>query len=375
MRDPVVVIAAGGTGGHLSPGIAVADAVMRARPGATVCFVGTGRGLEGRMIPAAGYRLRGIDAVPFAGGALRAAVVAPLGFLRASLQARRILRAEHASVVAGMGGYASVPVVVAARTLGVPALIHEQNAVPGLSNLLAARFTANVAVAFSEAAAAFRWSRPRVIGMPVPPSIVALDRMGRRAEAREFFDLRPDLPTLLVFGGSQGAARLNAAAVALASRWRDRSDRQILLAAGREKAGAALRDLDAIGGPLVVRCVPFVERMDLAYAAADVALTRAGAATIAELATTGLPAILVPYPYARRRHQAANARALARVGGAVVVDDAEATVERLEPLVERLLADPEKLAWMGSSGRRLGGAGAADRMAAWILECAEVRGG
>src|SRR3954447_615109 len=344
---PSILVAAGGTGGHIFPGLALGAAIKRSEPSAAVAFVGTPRGLENRIVPEAGYPLHLVDMVPFAGA--RKALV-PGAFARATWQARRLLRAEGAAVAVGMGGYASIPLVAGARLSGVPSLVHESGAIPGRANLLAARFTTNVALAFERAAASF--SGPtRVVGMPLSAEIEHFDRNGLRAEARSAFDLPLDAEVLLVIGGSQGATTLNRAAVGLASQWRDRHGRFILLKTGAAGLAGIQADLKAAGASDVVRAVSFFERMDYAYAAADVALTRAGAGTVAELGATGLPAVLVPYPYAPHDHQAVNASVLADVGAALMVRNESATAEQLAPTLDSMFADAERRSTMGAAGR------------------------
>jgi UDP-N-acetylglucosamine--N-acetylmuramyl-(pentapeptide) pyrophosphoryl-undecaprenol N-acetylglucosamine transferase len=364
-----ILIAAGGTGGHIFPGLALAAAVRRQEPSVTVAFVGTPRGLEGRIIPDAGYQLHLLDMVPFA-GARRALV--PAAFARATWQARRLLRREGAAVAVGMGGYASIPLVAGARLAGVPSLVHESGAIPGRANLLAARFTHNVAVAFERAASSFP-GPTRVVGMPLSAEIEHFDRAALRPSARTAFDLPDDAEVLLVIGGSQGATTLNRAAVGLASRWRDLPRRRILLKTGAADLAGIQADLQAAGAAHVVRAVSFFERMDHAYAAADLALTRAGAGTVAELGATGLPAVLVPYPYAPHDHQAVNASVLVDVGAALMVRNPEATAERVGPLLDELFDDGDRRAAMASAGRSVARPQAADELASWVLEVAGVR--
>lgn len=371
-----VVIAAGGTGGHLVPALALADALMRRRPGARVAFVGARRGMERSVVPEAGYRVHLVDVLPFARTLGTKRFLAPAALLRASWQARRALRAEHADAVVGMGGYPSLPAVAAARSLGLPSVVHEQNAVPGIANRLAARLTPNVALALGEAAGRLpRSARPRVVGMPLRPAIAGFDREALRAEALAALGLVAGVPVLLVAGGSLGAARLNDAAVAIAGRWRDRGDRQLLVSAGRAHAEHTAAALEAAAGGTRVRCVGYIERMELAYAACDLALCRAGGATVAELAATSTPALLVPYPHHRDRQQHENALALVRAGGALVVSDGEAAGEGTAALADELLGDLPRRAAMSAAARSLSRPGAADALADWALALAERRPG
>lgn len=367
---PSVVIAGGGTAGHVYPGLALAAAILRARPDASVSFVGTRRGIEVSAVPAAGFPLDLIEVTPWARTIGARRFLAPASLLGATRAAATVLSTRRATVAVGMGGYASLPVAVAARWAHLPLILHEQNAVPGLANVVAARLTPLVALAFAEARAAFpRSARCRVVGNPLRGQIATLEREVLRDEGRKRFGLREDRRTVFVSGGSLGAARLGAAAMELARRWAARGDVQVLLAAGRDHAQAARA---AAAGLDNVTVADYIERMDLAYAAADVAVARAGAATVAELACAGLPAILVPYPYARRDHQRANAGALARAGAAIVVADAEATADRLEDEVGRLLGDPAGLARMASAARGFAKPHAADELAAWVLEVAKA---
>jgi UDP-N-acetylglucosamine--N-acetylmuramyl-(pentapeptide) pyrophosphoryl-undecaprenol N-acetylglucosamine transferase len=367
----LIVIAAGGTGGHIFPGLALADALRRRDPNTRVLFVGTPKGLESSIIPKRGYPLQLIDMKPFVRRIGLGPVVAIVSLVRATRQATKILRAERAAAVVGMGGYASLPVLAAARWLRLPSLLHESGAVPGLSNRVAARMTRHVAVAFEEAAEGFPPSvRPRTVGMPLDPSIAGLDRPSLRREARAAFDLPADGRVLLVLGGSLGARRLNDVAVELASRWRDRRDLRILLKTGADHVLRVRGELDRRGASGLVRCLAFLDRMDLAYAAADMALCRAGAGTVAELAAAGLPSILVPYPHAPRDHQTANARPLARAGGATIVPDSEADAAQIGEVAEEILGNDERLSRMSSGAKSLANPTAADDLAAWVLDLA-----
>jgi len=361
-----LVIAAGGTGGHLMPALAVADAVITRDPGAHIAFVGTGRSVERDILASAGFRSHETAVRPLTRDAR--GITAPFALLRAIAQARRALRAERANVVLGMGGYPSVPVLVAARMRRIPSLLHEQNAVVGLANELAARATPNIAVSFPEAIAAFRGRRARLTGVPLRPSIAAFDREALRAEALEHLQLSPGRRTLLVIGGSLGAARLNAAVVFMAERWRGRDDLQIVVLAGSENSAALAAHFP--DGGVMVRCLPFLQRMELGYAAADIALCRAGASTVAELAATGTPSVLVPLPVARRKEQHANARALTVVGAAITVDDGDATGDRLSPMIEEVLGDDARLARMSAAARTVARPHAAEAIAEWLLDLA-----
>ena len=361
------MIGAGGTGGHIFPGLALAGAIEEAEPGASVDFVGTERGLEKTLIPNAGYPLHMIDVLPLQRKVGIEPLLAGPALVRATWQARRLLRKLRADVAVGMGGYPSLPVIVGAASLRLPSVLHESGAVAGLANKIAGRLTANVALSFDEAASAFK--RPaRTIGMPLSPAIAHMDRAALRAEARAAYRLEDDRVAVLVMGGSLGALRLNDLALGLAERWKERDDVRIVLKAGRGHLEATQKKLAELGAEHVVHAMEFLDRMELAYAAADVAITRAGAGTVAELPAAGLPAILIPYPHAPGDHQTLNAQPLVDAGAAYVVADREATPDRVGPLLEELIGDRARLTAMGASAKGLAKPQAATELAEWVLE-------
>ena len=367
---PTVLLAGGGTGGHVFPSLAVADALQRADPDLRIEFLGTNRGLESTLVPAAGWRLHTIDTVPLARRMSAATLKIPLVLARAVKQVRAIIAERDAVGAVVFGGYVSVPLALAAWRSRVPLVVHEQNAVPGVANRLAARWAAAVAVTHDGTALG---SGPTVVtGNPVRPGLDADAVAGLRAEALEHFGLDPERRTLLVFGGSQGARRINLAAVESLGRWSRPDQVQILHAAGRrdfaevEAAwGAARADAGDHAPP--VRCLDFIDRMELAYAAADAVLCRAGASTLAEVTVLGLPSVLVPYPHATADHQTANARSLAAAGGAVVIVDDQLDAARLVAEAEPLLLDDERRAATAAAARGFGRPDAADQVAALLL--------
>lgn len=364
---PAVVIAAGGTGGHIYPGLAVAEALADAQPGARIEFVGTPHGMERDLVTGAGHPLHLYDMVQFAGQGWRKATV-PLALARATLQARSILRRVGADVAVSMGGYSGIPLVAGARLAGIPAIVHEPGAVPGKANLLAARFTEHVATSFPSTR--FPRVEPRYVGYPLRRAITTFDRDALRPEARAAFGLAEGMAMVLVTGGSQGARSLNTMALGLAERWRDRTDVRIVLKAGARNHDEVVAALGRNGGRHLVDLVRYIDRMDHAYAAADVAVTRSGAGTVAELAVVGLPAVLVPFPHDEHDEQVHNARPLVDAGGALLVRDHEATAEHVGPLLETRLDDRSQLAAMRDAASSAARPRAADDLAAWALELA-----
>jgi UDP-N-acetylglucosamine--N-acetylmuramyl-(pentapeptide) pyrophosphoryl-undecaprenol N-acetylglucosamine transferase len=290
----------------------------------------------------------------------------------------RLLKRRRIDVVAGMGGYVTLPVALAAKLSGIPVVLHEQNAVPGIANKLAARVATTVALGVAEAAAAFGSARTVVVGNPVRPELAHLDRDALREQALAAFGLDPARRTLFVFGGSQGARRINNALIDATASWPRPDTIQVLHACGKRDEDAVRAGWAAVEPRgLWVQVVPFVDRMDLAYAATDLAVTRAGALTVAELTVAGVPAIMVPLPHATAGHQAANAAVLAAAGGVVHIPDAELTGPRLAEEAAVLLDDPGTLGSMGKVMRDLARPEAAEDLADTVLAAAgrPTRGG
>ncbi|MEV7028463.1 UDP-N-acetylglucosamine--N-acetylmuramyl-(pentapeptide) pyrophosphoryl-undecaprenol N-acetylglucosamine transferase, partial [Kitasatospora sp. NPDC093558] len=228
-----VVIGAGGTGGHIYPGLALAEALRRADPRAVISFVGTERGLETTLIPQAGHRLHTVDMIPFDASLGPRRYLLPAALVRSGRRCREILREQGAQVAVGMGGYPSAPVIVGARMAGLPSVVHESNAVPGRANRFAARLTPHVALAFDRTREHLPAGREvQTVGMPLVGAVARLERAALRAEARRHFGVPEGAGLLVLNGGSLGAARLTAAAVELAGRWRHRTDRRLLVKTG-----------------------------------------------------------------------------------------------------------------------------------------------
>jgi len=363
-----VVIAGGGSAGHVSPAIAVADRLREG--GASVEFVGSPTGQEASIVPASGYPFHGVPSAPFRRELSARTLAAPFVTARAVGTCRPIVR--DAAVVLGMGGYASIAPVVAARTVKVPAVVHEQNAIPGLANQLLARFAAVAALTFEDSRTRFSDRiRTEVTGLPLRAAVreAASHREDVAARARVDLGLEAERTTVLVTGGSQGALHLDrtvADAIPLLSA---RSDLQLVVLTGPAHeavvAGPASRPMD-----LLVRVVPYLDRVELALACADVAIARAGANTIHELATCGVPAILVPYPHATANHQEANAREVERAGAAEMLLDRELSPEGLARRILALVGDRDRRDVMAKAAVAWAKPDADERVAALVREVA-----
>lgn len=353
------VITGGGTGGHVYPALALAnELVARGHARDTIRFVGAQRGLEARVVPEAGYA---IDLLPGRGFRRRLAaanVGAAWDTLRALVQARRVVARLQPEVVVGVGGYASLPSLVAARAKCIPTVVHEQNAAPGLANRIAVRIGARAAVSLP--------------GTPLRGAVLTGNPVrGEVAAVRREPD--PSRPLVTAFGGSLGAGTINDAALGLYDRWRDRVDVAVHHVTGTRNYDACSARLTALRRPsdrLDYTLVGYEDHMERIYARTSVALCRAGAITVAELAAAGVPAVLVPLPGAPGDHQTRNAGALVDAGAAVVVPDAECDGPRVDTRLRGLLADAAGLEAMAAAARTLGRPDAAARLVDLVEEAA-----
>ncbi|TYB67870.1 undecaprenyldiphospho-muramoylpentapeptide beta-N-acetylglucosaminyltransferase [Nonomuraea sp. PA05] len=355
-----VVLAGGGTAGHIEPALALADALRHLDRSVGITCVGTERGLETRLVPARGYELELVPAVPLPRAITPSLLTVP-GRLAGAINATAaILDRVKADVLVGFGGYVATPAYLAAKRRGVPIVVHEANPRPGLANRLGARLTDHVYSGFPDGAL----PKAEYIGTPLRREIVTLDRLSTGDKARSWFGLENDRPTLLVFGGSQGARSINEAALAAAPVLR-RAGVQVLHVLGPKNT---VEHEPPPGDPQYV-LLPYVDRMDLAYAAADLALCRSGALTCAELTAVGLPAAYVPLPYGNGE-QRVNAERIAAGGGGLLVDDADLSPEWIIHNVLPILQDPERVAVMSEAASRLGRKDADIMLARKVLEIA-----
>jgi UDP-N-acetylglucosamine--N-acetylmuramyl-(pentapeptide) pyrophosphoryl-undecaprenol N-acetylglucosamine transferase len=363
-----VVVAGGGTAGHIEPALATADALRRHDPEVQITALGTARGLETRLVPERGYELALIPPVPMPRRPTLDLARLPGRVRRAVRETADLLRDGSVDVVVGFGGYVALPAYLAARRAGIPIVIHEANARPGLANRIGARLTPHVATATPNSPL----RGAEYVGMPLRQAIATLDRPGVRDAARKEFGLAPHLPTVLVTGGSQGSARINAALAGAADAIRA-AGVQVLHAVGQGNAVPTDPPGDpavpSVGGAVPYIAVPYIDRMDLAYAAADLIIGRSGAMTCAELAAVGLPAVFVPLPHGNGE-QRLNAEPLAAAGAGIIVDDADLTADWVRAQVPALMSDPEQLARMGHAAAKLGRRDADDRLAAMVRRAA-----
>jgi len=355
-----ILIAGGGTGGHLYPGIAVARELMRRVPDATVTFVGTASGIEARVIPREGFALELIRSAGLKGKSM-ASVARGMSLLPASaLDAWQVISRRQPSVVIGVGGYSSGPVVALAAMRGIPTMLMEQNAVPGLTNRLLASLVSAAAVTYSESMSFFG-RKAFVSGNPVRPEFFE--------EAYEQPSSPPGAARVLVFGGSQGAHAINMAMVEAAARLAAAAPRLAITHQTGERDVEMVRDGYRRAG-LEARVEPFLFAMDREMKSADLVICRAGATTLAELTAAGRPSILIPLPTATDDHQRKNADALVSQGAARMIEQRELTGERLADEMVALAGDSRMRLEMGVRARRMARPDAAKVIVDKVLELA-----
>ena len=354
-----LLLAGGGTGGHLFPAVALAQLLLKQDDNSAVQFVGTERGLEQRLLPKLGLPLATVDMVGVVGRGWRGKLELVPKLTKSLIQAKIIISHFKPDLIIGVGGYASVPVLLMAKMAGIPYLIHEQNAIPGLSNKLLGRWAKLICLSFADSNSGFEGRNTMITGNPL--------RQGLETIAAEI----PQRGKLLIFGGSRGASAINQAVLKILPFLREwQQCPEILHQTGEEDFLQVQQGYLAAGfDPKQV--VPFIDDMTAAYGDANLVICRAGATTLAELAVCGRAAILIPFPYAAGDHQTANAKALESGGAAILLPQSELVPESLALLVKNLWSDRQTLQSMADQGRQLGFPGAAERI---LGECRRLLG-
>ncbi|WP_231912753.1 undecaprenyldiphospho-muramoylpentapeptide beta-N-acetylglucosaminyltransferase [Rhodococcus sp. EPR-157] len=369
-RPLSVVVAGGGTAGHIEPALAVADALRELDDTVRITALGTARGLETTLVPARGYRLALIPPVPLPRKPTLDLLRLPAKVLKSVRETRAVFADVEADVLVGFGGYVALPAYLAARRVfgrsrAIPVVVHEANASAGIANKVGARLATRVLAAVSGSGVRARGHEDaEIVGIPVRPTITGLDRAASRAEARRHFGLPDEGPVLLVFGGSQGARSLNEA-VSGAAATLAAAGVSVLHAHGPKNSVDV--STDEPNAPYVA--VPYLTRMDLAYAAADLAICRSGAMTVAEVSATGLPAVYVPLPHGNGE-QELNARPVVDAGGGILVADANLTSRYVGTDVVDLITDVDRLKQMSAGAAGAGHRDAATAVARIVLDVA-----
>jgi UDP-N-acetylglucosamine--N-acetylmuramyl-(pentapeptide) pyrophosphoryl-undecaprenol N-acetylglucosamine transferase len=364
-----VVIAGGGTGGHIYPAVAVVERLAGADARLEVVFVGTRRGLEKSIVPSLGYRIRHIAARPLPNKRDARLILAAAWALVGLVQSFFILLIERPSVVVGTGGYASGPFVFAAAIAGLPTLLIEPNVIPGRTTMMLARFVDRVALGFQESVTHFRkGTNLRVTGVPVRASMLAPSR----EDGIKRFSLDEARKTVLVFGGSSGAHSINRAFLDAANTLQGRHDLQFVVQTGAADYKWVAESLSRL--EVSARAYPYIDAIGCAYRASDLVVCRAGASTITEIAAFGLPSILVPYPHAALSHQDRNARILEARGAAVVIADKDLTGEVLARTIVSIIDDRARTETMSRNSGDLGKRDASREVANHLLDLTKHNG-
>jgi len=366
-----VMLTGGGTGGHLYPALAVAGLLRKMDPKGEILFVGTGEGLESRVVPKEGYSFCQIAAGKWPRKISIDGIKSLLSLGKGFIQGLRLIKQFHPDAVLATGGYVSVPLGIAAAVLGVPLILHEQNSVPGMANKLLSRWAEVLFTTFPLDKGSFS-SRAKIIhvGLPVRPEILKV----RREDGINYFGFKPDHLTVLVTGGSRGARRLNQVLLEVYEEiCKDGSfpPLQIIHLTGRTEYQQVCHDMVKKGlteikfGKIVIK--PYLEEMEYALAAADLVISRAGAATLAEITARGIPAILIPYPYATGNHQYYNARFLKDRGAAVLIPESELTAKGLFSELKELIVNVQLRERMAEQSSKIGRPQAGEYIAEFLL--------
>jgi len=363
MPSPRVIISGGGTGGHVFPAIAIADAIKAIRPTAEFLFVGAKGRMEMERVPMAGYEIKGLDISGIQRSLSAKNLSFPIKLWKSLRSAKRIIKDFRPDVAIGVGGYASGPVLYVAGKRGIPALIQEQNSFPGITNKLLGKKASTICVSYEGMERWFPTEKIVMTGNPVRQAVV--DIQGKKAEAMQHFDLDPDRLTLLVVGGSLGARTINHSIGAALDEIAE-SDYQVIWQTGKhyiDRAEGLLTEKQ----PGNVRAKAFIERMDLAYAAADLIVSRAGAMALSELCLVGKPSVLVPSPNVAEDHQTKNALALVKNKAALMVSDESAATE-LWPTVKSLFDNADLRKELSHNAETMGKPSAARRIAEEVIK-------
>lgn len=354
-----VLLAGGGTGGHIYPALALARCIRKREPRAQLLFVGTEKGLENKVVSQAGFDLETIT-VRGLPRKLSLEVLKTFAYLtRGGLETHRILKRFRPRVVIGTGGYVSGPVVLWASLLGIPCLVHEQNAIPGMTNKILARYSRHICVSFASSVKYFPGSRPvEVTGNPRASEVVGISRV----EGIKYLGLNPNKKNVLVVGGSAGAERINRCMMGLLPRIKKWEDLQLIYITGPHYYPEVTREAEKVGIDKVshVMIRPYLDDMPLVLSAVDLIVSRAGATTLAEITARGIPAVLIPSPNVTDNHQYHNARALAECGAAVLLPEGQLQGTLLGDIIRELIGDGGRLAEMSKSSSSLGKPDSAD---------------
>jgi UDP-N-acetylglucosamine--N-acetylmuramyl-(pentapeptide) pyrophosphoryl-undecaprenol N-acetylglucosamine transferase len=364
-----ILIAGGGTAGHINPGIAVANDIMRKNPNAKILFVGTQKGLEKDIVPRAGFEIRFIKARGFKRKISMDFFLTIKDAISGFLEAKKIIREFKPDVILGTGGYVCLPVVLAGTRKKIPTMIHEANAFPGIANRILAKYVDIVAVNFKESEKYFGKCKKLIqTGNPIRKEILDLANNKIKIETDNV------LPQVLVFGGSRGAKKINETFIEMIASKQGQLPYCLLFATGQIQYNKVMEGLKQKGINIDslknIEIVPYLFDMARAMAKSDLIISRSGAFTVSEITAVGLPSILIPFPYATENHQECNARALEQQGAAKVILEKELSVESLERTINELVQNEDELKKMSQNAKRLAILDAADKISQEMIKMA-----
>lgn len=348
-----IIIAGGGTGGHIYPAIAIANALKQKSPNIKIIFVGTDRGLEKELVPRAGYELKKIRVKGFQRHFSLDTLLSLKEMFLGTIDSFKIVRDEEPDLVIGTGGYVAGPVVLIASLLKIPTIIHEQNVKPGITNRILSKFVDKIAISYSASKKYFPKDKIVVTGNPVRKEI----SNSNKQEALKKFNFVSDIPVVFSFGGSQGARKLNCAICDIIEKIKDNKKFQLIHVTGKKNYSDFQKQminrgiaLDSLGH---IKIRPYIYEMQDAYAAADLVISRSGAITISEITVCGKPSILIPLPTAAGNHQEYNARLLEKEGAAKILPDDRLTGKILMQCIESIIYDKKCLTKMAKASKKL----------------------
>ena len=358
-----IIVSGGGTGGHIYPALTLIDAIKNKKPDAEFLYVGTEKGLEADIVPKAGINF---TALKLEGGLERRFTLENISRVADAIwsikRASDIVKNFKPDAVVGTGGYVCGPILLAASLMKVPTLIQEQNAVAGVTNKILSKFVKKIAVGTKDALKNFPADKTIYTGNPIRKEVLA----AKKIDGLKEFNFTDDKPIVLISGGSRGARSINNAMIDVLKSAAQKNSAQFLHVTGKGEFDSVMKKLSDVDAPNI-RIMPYLYNMPTAMAMADLAIFRAGATGLAELTARGIPAILIPYPYAAENHQEFNARSLVEAGAARMILNKDLTAELLEKNIDELLSSPEKLKSMAAASLSLGKPNAADEIADLIL--------
>ncbi|MCR4434563.1 MAG: undecaprenyldiphospho-muramoylpentapeptide beta-N-acetylglucosaminyltransferase [Clostridiales bacterium] len=364
-----VVIAGGGTAGHINPGLAIAKFITQKNPRAQIIFVGTENGLETRLVPREGFELRLIKVRGFKRKLSFDTLRTVKELFRGMLEARRVLKEFKPDIVIGTGGYVCGPVLMNAAMMKIPTLIHEQNAFPGITNRILSKFVDAVAISFKESKKYFKTGEKLFLtGNPIRSEMLDMDRVS----ARQKLGIAQESNLVVIFGGSRGAEKMNETVCEMALKYYRESDCQILFATGEAQYDEVRNKLKGLNYSSF-NVVPYIYNMAEAMASADLMVCRAGAITISELTALGIPSVIIPSPNVTANHQEYNARALEEQGAAVVILEKDLNGSILYQQITDLLKDREQLAKMARNAKKAGITNASEKIYSKMQELLKER--